>query len=99
MEEVKGTRLEVFSGKQASLNRVILLIFLSKKVLTKYDVFLEIKKIKGFRHINSKTIYRRLEALDQEGWISQNGTRPAKVQGNSILYELTLKGKAAFEAG
>ena len=38
-----------------------------------------------------------MEALNQEGWIAQKGTRPAKVQGESLLYELTLKGKAALK--
>lgn len=92
----KGTRLKVFSGKEASLNRVILLILRSKKSLAKYDVFLEIRKVKGFKHEDSKTVYRRMDALNKEGWIAQKGTRPAKVQGESILYEPTLKGKAAL---
>lgn len=93
----KGTRLKVFSGKEASLNRVILLILQSKKPLAKYDVFLEIRNIKGFKHEDSKTVYRRIDALNKEGWICQKGTRPAKVQGESILYELSLKGKAALK--
>ena len=92
----KGTRLKVFSGKEASLNRVILLILYHKKLLAKYDVFLEIRNIKGFKHEDSKTVYRRMDALNKEGWIAEKGTRPAKVQGESILYELTLKGKAAL---
>jgi DNA-binding PadR family transcriptional regulator len=93
----KGTKLKVFSGKEARLNRVILLILHSKKLLAKYDIFLEIRKIKGFKHEDSKTIYRRIGALNKEGWIAQTGTRPAKVQGESMLYELTLKGEAALK--
>ena len=93
----KGTPLKVFSGKEASLNRVILLILYSKTLLAKYDVFLEIRNIKGFKHEDSKTVYRRIDALNQEGWIAQKGTRPAKVQGESILYELTLRGNAAIK--
>ena len=53
--------------------------------------------MKGFRHCDSKTIYRRISALEQGGWITQNGSRLAKVQGNSALYELTFKGKAALK--
>ena len=45
---------------------------------------------------DSKTVYRRMESLNQEGWIAQNGIRPAKVKGDSIQYDLTLKGKAAL---
>jgi DNA-binding PadR family transcriptional regulator len=87
----------VFSGKEARLNRVILLILRSKKPLTKYDVFLEIRNTKGFKHKDSKTVYRRMDALNKEGWIAKKGTRPAKVQGESILYEVTMKGKAALK--
>jgi DNA-binding PadR family transcriptional regulator len=93
----KGTPLKVFSGREATLNRVILLIFYSKKLLTKYDVFLLIRNMKGFRHRDSKTIYRRMNALEQGGWLAQNGSRPSKVLGDSLLYELTLKGKAALK--
>jgi DNA-binding PadR family transcriptional regulator len=95
-KKCRGTPLKVFSGKEATLNRVILLILNSKKPLTKYDLFLLIRNMKGFRHKASKTIYRRIYALEQGGWIIQNGMRPAKVEGNSALYELTLKGKAAL---
>ena len=96
-KKCKGTPLKVFSGKEARLNRVILLILQSKKPLAKYDVFLEIRKIKGFKHEDSKTIYRRMDALNKECWIRQKGTRSAKVQGESILYGVTLKGKAALK--
>jgi hypothetical protein len=60
----KGTPLKVFSGKEASLNRVILLILYSKKLLAKYDVYLEIRSIKGFKHKDSKTVYRRIDILN-----------------------------------
>ena len=78
----KGTPLKVFSGKEESLNRVILLILRSKKLLAKYDVYLEIRNIKGFKHEDSKTIYRRMDALSKEFWIAQKGTRPAKCREN-----------------
>jgi DNA-binding PadR family transcriptional regulator len=96
-KKCKGTPLKVFSGKEATLNHIILLILRSsKQPLTRYDVYLQIRRIRGLKRKNSKTVYRRMEALSQEGWITQNGTRPAKVKGDSILYELTLKGKAAL---
>ncbi|MGD0204139.1 MAG: helix-turn-helix transcriptional regulator [Candidatus Bathyarchaeia archaeon] len=92
----KGTKLEVFSGKQESLNRVICQILEWKSPLIAYDVWRQLKAIKGFKYIDSKTAYRRMEALEQEGWIVQKGTRQGKRGGDKILYELTLKGKAAL---
>ena len=92
----KGTKLEVFSGKQESLNRVICQILEWKSPLIAYDVWRQLKAIKGFKYIDSKTAYRRMEALEQEGWIVQKGTRQGKRGGDKILYELTLRGKAAL---
>jgi DNA-binding PadR family transcriptional regulator len=37
-----------------------------------------------------------MEALEQQGWIAQKGTRLGKRGGDKILYELTLRGKAAL---
>jgi DNA-binding PadR family transcriptional regulator len=95
-KKCKGTRLQVFSGKEARLNRVLLKTLEWKSPLIAYDVWRQLKATKGFRGIDSKTVYRRMHALEQEGWIGQRGKRPAKVRGDSALYELTLKGKAAL---
>ena len=92
----KGTRLEVFSGKQAGLNRVICQIFEKKSPLIAYDVWRQIKAIKGHKRVDSKTAYRRMEALEQQGLISQMGTRLGKRGGDKTLYELTLRGKATL---
>ena len=75
----------------------MLILCSSKQPLAKYDVYLQIHGMKGSRHINSKTVYRRMDSLIKEGWIAQNGTRLAKVQGESVLYALSLKGKAALK--
>jgi len=93
----KGSELSMFKGKAVRLNRVILLILNSKKLPAKYDVFIEIRSIKGFKHEDSKTVYRRMEALNQEGWITQKGKRQAKPGWPSELYELPLRGKAALK--
>ena len=96
-KQSKGTPLKVFSGKEATLNRVVLSILNKRTPMARYDMYLWIKSIKGFRHIKSKTIYRRMEVLEQAGWIVQKGSRPAKVKGESLLYGLTIKGRAALK--
>lgn len=90
-----GTRLEVFSGKKAKLNRIILLLIL-QRILTKHDVFLEVRRIKGCRHKTSGTVGRRMNALSDGGYITSIGTRPSKIQGECEMYGITLKGKAAL---
>jgi DNA-binding PadR family transcriptional regulator len=94
----KGTPLKLFSGKQRDLNRLVLRVLrASNQPLTKYDVYLLIHGVKGSRHITSKTVYRRMDALNSECYITENGSRPGKVQGESVLYQLTRKGVAALK--
>ena len=92
----KGTQLEVFSGKKEGLNRVILRILEWKSPLIAYDVWRQIKATKGFKNVDSKTAYRRMEELEREGLIAEKGTRVGKRGGDKILYELALRGKAAL---
>ena len=92
----KGTRLKVFSGREARLNRVVFKILEAKGLLIPYDVWLQIRGIKGFRHTEFPTIRRRMKTLEHQHWIFQKGARPAKPGWDSTLYELTLRGKAAL---
>jgi DNA-binding PadR family transcriptional regulator len=98
-KKCKGTPLGVFSGKQAKLNRIVLLLHRSSKTsLTKYDVYKQIHNMRGYKHYDSRTIYRRINALIGEGLITKVGSRPGQVEGESVLYELTRKGKASLKA-
>jgi hypothetical protein len=98
-KKCKGTPLSVFCGKEKKLNLVILLVLYLKSPLAKYDVFLAVRRMKGFRNIDSKTICQRMDALLEQGWIAQNGVRLAKVVGEIAIYELTLLGKIAAKCG
>ena len=93
----KGTRLKVFSGREARLNRVILKILDQKGALISYDVWLLVRTIKGFRHTERKTVYRRMQTLERQRWINQKGTRPTQPGWDSELYALTPRGKAALK--
>jgi DNA-binding PadR family transcriptional regulator len=93
----KGTPLKVFSGKEATLNRVILLILFSGQLLAKYDLFLIVRSTKGFRNKDVKTIYRRVDFLEKGGWIAKEGEKLTKPGWPSELYQITLKGRAALK--
>jgi len=74
----KGTELKVFSGREAKLNRVIFMILDSKNLLASYSMYLEIRRIKGFRHVKRQSVDRRMKALCEQGWVMKRGVRPAK---------------------
>ncbi len=94
----KGTPLQVFSGKEEALNRLILLILrCSKQPLITYDVALQVKRVKGFRHTDKETVYRRMKKLHQQRFIDIVGSRPTKPGWPSDLYALNLRGIAALK--
>jgi hypothetical protein len=78
------------------MNRVIFLVLNDGKPLASYDMYKAIRGIKGFRHINYRTVYRRMQVLEDGCWITQRGTRPAQPGSDSKLYALALRGKAAL---
>ncbi len=91
----KGVPLRIFSGKQKKLNRIILPL-LVKEALAKEDVYHILRITKGFRHTTSKTACRRIDALNEGGYIAPSGKRPGAVQGECILYRITRKGRGAL---
>lgn len=92
----KGTELDVFSGREAKLNRVIFVILDFKKLLTSYDMYLEIRRIKGFRHTKWQSVDRRMKALCTQHWIVKDDARPAKAHFLSPLYTLSIRAQAAL---
>jgi hypothetical protein len=88
--------LAVFRGKEAKLNRIIFIILDSKKLLTTYDMYLEIRRIKGYRHTKRQSVDRRMKALHQQGWLNKNGVRPAKAHFLSPLYMLSIRAHVAL---
>jgi hypothetical protein len=93
----KNTRLSVFKGREARLNRVIFMILDAKKLVTSYDMFLKIRRIKGFRHTKYSSVDRRMKALQQQHWITRKGTRRTKPGSDSPFYELSSQGQTAIE--
>ena len=50
-------------------------------------------------HTDFRTVERRMKALEEQSWIEQKGTRPAKPGWDSILYKITVRGRAALKLG
>jgi hypothetical protein len=92
----RGTELKVFSGREARLNRVIFMILDSKKHLTSYDMYLEIRRIKGYRHVKRQSVDRRMKVLCEQHWIVKDGVKLAKAHFLSPLYALSIRAQAAL---
>jgi hypothetical protein len=94
----KGTPLQVFSGKEEALNRLILLTLqVSKQPLIKYDLALLVERVKGFRHTDKKTVYDRVDKLHEQRFIDIVGQRPTKPGWPSDLYAINRRGLTALD--
>ena len=98
-EHRKGTKLEVFSGRQAKLNFVIFLVLYPEgKRLASYDISKEVRTIRGFKRKGKQNIARRVKALSSQYWLEIEGTRPIRPHFSlTPLYKLSVRGKAALE--
>ena len=97
--ECKSTRLKVFSGKEAWLNHIIFLLLYPDKRSTSYEMYKEIRNIKGYRHVKRQSVDRRMKALLAQRWLKINGTKPAKAHFLKPLYQLSVRAEAALELG
>jgi hypothetical protein len=94
----KGTKLKVFSGREAKLNLLIFLILSPEdKLLASYDIYREVHATKGFKRKGKQNVDRRAKALFDQGWLETEGTRETKPHFISPLYKLSEKARAALE--
>ena len=94
----KGTKLKVFSGREARLNLLIFLILAPEgKLLASYDIYREVHATRGFRRRGKQNVDRRVKALFLQGWLEAEGTRETQPHFLSALYKLSEKARAALE--
>jgi hypothetical protein len=94
----KGTKLKVFSGREAKLNLLIFLILAPEgKLQASYDIYREVHATKGFRRKGKQNVDRRVKALFEKGWLETEGTRETQPHFLSPLYKLSEKARAALE--
>jgi hypothetical protein len=93
------TKLAVFSGREAKLNGIIFLVlFPEGKRLASYDIFKEVRVVKGFRHKGKQNVDRRVKVLYRQHWLEIVGTKQIRPHFClSPLYELSVRGRAALE--
>ena len=97
-KKCKGTKLKVFSGREAKLNLLIFLILSPEnKLLASYDIYREVHATKGFRRRGKQNVDRRVKALFKQGWLETEGIRDTKPHFLSPLYKLSEKARAALE--
>ncbi len=94
-KKVKRTKLKIFEGKEAKLNRKIFEILKIKK-LSKYDISLELRRIKGYRHTSYPTTNQRVNTLFQTKWVTKDGKRKTRSGQETGIYKLATKAQVAM---
>ena len=68
-KKVNGNDLSVFKGREARLNRVILGALSKKDSQTTYEIYKQIRKLRGFRRVRYTSIRRRVIAVERANLI------------------------------
>ena len=89
-------RLSVFKGREARLNRMILLFLCRECCLNIWQVYKSVRETRGFRHLRYHVINRRIRDLEQEGFIEVTTIKETP-QGQKVkYYQSTTKTYLAF---
>jgi hypothetical protein len=95
-KQKESSVLSVFKGREAKLNRAIMMILFQNSPLVVYDITKEVKKRKGFRFTKYSNVNRRVRALVQQGYLESKGSRNTQSGLQGTLYEPTIRAKVAF---
>ena len=91
MPKPKNTKLSVFKGHEAKLNKAIFHILALKGPLTIYDICKEVRTKKGLKHTKYTNVLRRIRALEESGYLEKAGTRKTLPGSERLLYKLSSK--------
>jgi DNA-binding PadR family transcriptional regulator len=89
-------RLSVFKGREARLNRIILLILGRECCLNIWQVYKRVRETRGFRHTRYHVINRRIRDLEQEGFIEVTMVKETPQDKKVKFYQPTTKTHLAF---
>ncbi len=85
------TRLSVFKGREAKLNRAIFKILSDETSLTIWDTTKQVNKKKGLKHTRYAVVNTRIRILEKTGYLREAGKKQTKTGGVAILYEATSR--------
>ncbi len=87
----RGTKLAVFKGREAKLNRIILQALASESLQTIYDLHKRVIKTKGLKGTRYGNVNARVRALEETRYVRKAGVRNTKAGFKANLYEATAR--------
>ena len=88
MPKPKNTRLSVFKGREAKLNRAIFQTLALKGPQTIYDIHKQIRTQRGLKHAKYASVNKRVRSLEESGYIKRSGVRRTKAGFDAVIFGL-----------
>ena len=88
MPRPKNTRLSVFKGREAKLNRAIFQVLALKDAQTIYDIHKHVRTFRGLKHTYYSNVNKRVRALQQKGYVKEVNIKSTKAGFEATEYEL-----------
>jgi hypothetical protein len=85
----KNTKLSVFKGREAKLNRAIFQSLALKGAQTIYDIYKHLKTFRGLKYTYYGNVNKRVRALHQLGYLKEVNIKSTKAGFEATEYELT----------
>ena len=91
MPKPKNTRLSVFKGREARLNRAIFQTLALKGGQTIYDIHKHVRTFRGLKYTYYGNVNKRVRALQQLGYVKESNIKSTKAGFEATDYELTTR--------
>jgi hypothetical protein len=92
----KNTRLSVFKGREARLNRAIFQSLALKGAQTIYDIHKNVRTLRRLKHTYYGNVNKRVRALHQLGFLKEFNIKSTKAGFEATEYVLTTRAYLAL---
>jgi hypothetical protein len=92
----KNTRLSVFKGREAKLNRAIFQSLALKGAQTIYDIHKHVRTFRGLKYTYYGNVNKRVRALQQQGYLKEVSIKSTKAGFEASVYELAARAYLAM---
>ena len=96
MPKPKNTKLSVFKGREARLNRAVFLTLALKGTQTIYGIHKEIKKCRGFKYTRYPSVLKRVKALEELRYLMKAPSKRTTGGFEIAVYELAARSYLAI---
>ena len=92
----KRRSISIFKGRTRRLTQAIFWILAQRGPSARYDVYLEIRKLRKLKHTKYPVVNHRIRTLKERGYIAEIGTRKTKTDTEAPVYQLKSKAYLAI---